>query len=231
MGYIVLCAVIQFPHGGDFPITAHRSWSFLTVSSWKNMHILNYLFAIHSSLLIRWQDRGRAVLGWLLRYLLYPKPFSTAFSVLFWPLCSAQAVYGVLRVMEGLEAFDDMMVHTNIQPWYQRMEEVIQKTGVAIWCQLQLPPWSTCMVKTSEEMAFIFRVDWSHLMDWHVGTETTPFRISSCSETRVQLGVCRRMGTGKRKGSWMLLERRRSELKNAANRLLSDKSHLQSRLL
>ncbi|NXW69282.1 PGES2 synthase, partial [Hirundo rustica] len=40
------------------------------------------------------------------------------------------AVYGVLRVMEGLEAFDDMMVHTNIQPWYQRMEEVIQKTGV-----------------------------------------------------------------------------------------------------
>ncbi|NXW16044.1 PGES2 synthase, partial [Circaetus pectoralis] len=37
------------------------------------------------------------------------------------------AVYGVLRVMEGLEAFDDMMVHTKIQPWYQRMEEVIQK--------------------------------------------------------------------------------------------------------
>nr|XP_045369816.1 prostaglandin E synthase 2 isoform X1 [Camelus bactrianus] len=28
------------------------------------------------------------------------------------------AVYGVLRVMEGLEAFDDMMRHTRIQPWY-----------------------------------------------------------------------------------------------------------------
>ncbi|KAJ7409268.1 Prostaglandin E synthase 2 [Pitangus sulphuratus] len=43
-----------------------------------------------------------------------------------------QAVYGVLRVMEGLEAFDDMMAHTKIQPWYQRMEEVIEKSGVAI---------------------------------------------------------------------------------------------------
>ncbi|XP_074702007.1 prostaglandin E synthase 2 isoform X3 [Strix aluco] len=42
------------------------------------------------------------------------------------------AVYGVLRVMEGLEAFDDMMVHTKIQPWYQRMEEVIQKAVVAV---------------------------------------------------------------------------------------------------
>uniref|UniRef100_A0A8B9ER84 Prostaglandin E synthase 2 n=1 Tax=Anser cygnoides TaxID=8845 RepID=A0A8B9ER84_ANSCY len=42
------------------------------------------------------------------------------------------AVYGVLRVMEGLEAFDDMMVHTKIQPWYQHMEEVIQKAEVAV---------------------------------------------------------------------------------------------------
>ncbi|NXD61696.1 PGES2 synthase, partial [Eolophus roseicapillus] len=40
------------------------------------------------------------------------------------------AVYGVLRVMEGLEAFDDMMFHTKIQPWYERMEEVIQKAAV-----------------------------------------------------------------------------------------------------
>ncbi|XP_040541826.1 prostaglandin E synthase 2 isoform X1 [Gallus gallus] len=39
------------------------------------------------------------------------------------------AVYGVLRVMEGLEAFDDMMVHTKVQPWYQRMEEAIQKAA------------------------------------------------------------------------------------------------------
>lgn len=175
--------------------------------------------------------RGRAILAWLLKHLLYPKLFSTAVSVLFWPLCSAQAVYGVLRVMEGLEAFDDMMVHTNIQPWYQRMEEVIQKTGVAIWCQLHLPPWSTCMVKTSEEMVFILRVDWPHLTDWHVGTETTPLRTSSCCERRVQLGVCRRMGTVKRKGSWILLERRCSELKNAAKRLISDKRHSQRRLL
>lgn len=34
--------------------------------------------------------------------------------------------------MEGLEAFDDMMVNTKIQPWYQRMEEVIQKAEVAV---------------------------------------------------------------------------------------------------
>lgn len=32
------------------------------------------------------------------------------------------AVFGVLRVMEGLEAFDDMMENTKIKPWYRRME-------------------------------------------------------------------------------------------------------------
>lgn len=58
--------------------------------------------------------------------------------------------------MEGLEAFDDMMVHTKIQPWYQRMEEVIQKAEVAVWCQLQLPFWSTCMEKASEGMTYFF---------------------------------------------------------------------------
>lgn len=36
-----------------------------------------------------------------------------------------QAVYGVLRVMEGLEAFDDLMHHTRIQPWYVRVEKAI----------------------------------------------------------------------------------------------------------
>lgn len=35
------------------------------------------------------------------------------------------AVYGVLRVMEGLEAFDDMMRHTRIRPWYLRVEKAI----------------------------------------------------------------------------------------------------------
>lgn len=38
---------------------------------------------------------------------------------------SAQAVYGVLRVMEGLEAFDDVMTRTKIQPWYRHMEAAI----------------------------------------------------------------------------------------------------------
>uniref|UniRef100_UPI00398F41EF prostaglandin E synthase 2 isoform X2 n=1 Tax=Pristiophorus japonicus TaxID=55135 RepID=UPI00398F41EF len=42
------------------------------------------------------------------------------------------AVYGVLRVMEGLEAFSDMMVNTKIKPWYQRMEEDIRKGRVVV---------------------------------------------------------------------------------------------------
>ncbi|KAM9857909.1 prostaglandin E synthase 2 [Aulostomus maculatus] len=32
------------------------------------------------------------------------------------------AVFGVLRVMEGLQAFDDMMKNTRVKYWYQRME-------------------------------------------------------------------------------------------------------------
>ncbi|XP_070690645.1 prostaglandin E synthase 2 [Pempheris klunzingeri] len=32
------------------------------------------------------------------------------------------AVFGVLRVMEGLQAFDDMMENTKVKHWYRRME-------------------------------------------------------------------------------------------------------------
>lgn len=39
------------------------------------------------------------------------------------------AVYGVLRVMEGLEAFDDLMRHSHIQPWYLRMERAIKEAS------------------------------------------------------------------------------------------------------
>lgn len=39
------------------------------------------------------------------------------------------AVYGVLRVMEGLEAFDDLMRHSHIQPWYLRMERAIEEAS------------------------------------------------------------------------------------------------------
>ncbi|KAM4020156.1 prostaglandin E synthase 2 [Anomaloglossus baeobatrachus] len=38
------------------------------------------------------------------------------------------AVYGVLRVMEGLQSFDDMMANTKIKPWYQRMTRAVQQT-------------------------------------------------------------------------------------------------------
>ncbi|KAG9477656.1 hypothetical protein GDO78_012917 [Eleutherodactylus coqui] len=41
------------------------------------------------------------------------------------------AVYGVLRVMEGLQAFDDMMANTKIEPWYQRMTQAIQDQSKA----------------------------------------------------------------------------------------------------
>ncbi|XP_074527488.1 prostaglandin E synthase 2 [Halichoeres trimaculatus] len=33
------------------------------------------------------------------------------------------AVFGVLRVMEGLQAFDDMMANTKVKFWYRRMEK------------------------------------------------------------------------------------------------------------
>ncbi|XP_075691237.1 prostaglandin E synthase 2 [Rhinoderma darwinii] len=41
------------------------------------------------------------------------------------------AVYGVLRVMEGLQSFDDMMVNTKIEPWYRRMSKAIQEQSKA----------------------------------------------------------------------------------------------------
>uniref|UniRef100_A0A2K5ERR7 GST N-terminal domain-containing protein n=1 Tax=Aotus nancymaae TaxID=37293 RepID=A0A2K5ERR7_AOTNA len=41
------------------------------------------------------------------------------------------AVYGVLRVMEGLDAFDDLMQHTRIQPWYLRVERAITEASPA----------------------------------------------------------------------------------------------------
>ncbi|KAK2120368.1 Prostaglandin E synthase 2 [Saguinus oedipus] len=46
-------------------------------------------------------------------------------------LFHAQAVYGVLRVMEGLDAFDDLMQHTRIQPWYLRVERAITEASPA----------------------------------------------------------------------------------------------------
>lgn len=41
------------------------------------------------------------------------------------------AVYGVLRVMEGLEAFEDLMIHSTIQPWYRRMEAAIGQAAAS----------------------------------------------------------------------------------------------------
>ncbi|KAJ8286458.1 hypothetical protein GJAV_G00039470 [Gymnothorax javanicus] len=37
------------------------------------------------------------------------------------------AVYGVLRVMEGLKSFDDIMENTKVKAWYQRVEKAVQE--------------------------------------------------------------------------------------------------------
>ncbi|XP_067087452.1 prostaglandin E synthase 2 [Osmerus mordax] len=42
------------------------------------------------------------------------------------PNLSDLAVFGVLRVMEGLQAFDDMMENTKVKFWYKRMEKATQ---------------------------------------------------------------------------------------------------------
>ncbi|CAB1319608.1 unnamed protein product [Coregonus sp. 'balchen'] len=43
------------------------------------------------------------------------------------------AVYGILRVMEGLEAWDDMMENTKVKSWYKRMEKATRaKTDPAL---------------------------------------------------------------------------------------------------
>ncbi|XP_012693355.2 prostaglandin E synthase 2-like [Clupea harengus] len=39
------------------------------------------------------------------------------------------SVYGVLRTVEGQQAFDDVMKHTRMRKWYQAMEKVIQERG------------------------------------------------------------------------------------------------------
>ena len=36
-----------------------------------------------------------------------------------------QSVYGVLNAIEGLDAFEDMMKNTGIQPWYNRMKKAV----------------------------------------------------------------------------------------------------------
>ena len=35
-------------------------------------------------------------------------------------------MYGILTLIQGCEAFDDLMKHTNIQPWFERMKKLIE---------------------------------------------------------------------------------------------------------
>ena len=38
-----------------------------------------------------------------------------------------QDVYGVLRTLEGLDVFADLVSSTEIGPWYQAMKEQVQR--------------------------------------------------------------------------------------------------------
>ena len=38
-------------------------------------------------------------------------------------------MYGVLRAMEGLEAFDNMMVNTKVKKWYRAIEREVREHG------------------------------------------------------------------------------------------------------
>lgn len=42
---------------------------------------------------------------------------------------SPQAVFGVLRVMEGLQAFDDMVENTKVKNWYRRVQKATQRVS------------------------------------------------------------------------------------------------------
>lgn len=35
------------------------------------------------------------------------------------------SVFGVMRSIIGLDTFDDVMKHTDIEPWYKRMEQAV----------------------------------------------------------------------------------------------------------
>lgn len=45
-------------------------------------------------------------------------------------------MYGVISAIEGLDAFNDLMVNTKIEPWYKRMKKKVKaKEGIQ---QLQM---------------------------------------------------------------------------------------------
>ena len=42
------------------------------------------------------------------------------------PTLFTQAMYGVLRGIEGLDAVSDLKQHTNIRPWFDRMKRAVE---------------------------------------------------------------------------------------------------------
>ncbi|XP_061434815.1 prostaglandin E synthase 2-like [Lethenteron reissneri] len=73
------------------------------------------------------QDLYQAANEWV-RALGKERPFMGGQS----PNLADLAVFGVLRVMEGLQAFDDVMANTKLGPWYERTQQAIgQQRGRA----------------------------------------------------------------------------------------------------
>lgn len=70
-------------------------------------------------------------------------------------LVCPQAVFGVLRAMEGLQAFHDMMNNTKVKHWYKRMETAtLNHEG-----RLQSKQWTTNgpWLASGNQIRFVYR--------------------------------------------------------------------------
>jgi hypothetical protein len=39
-------------------------------------------------------------------------------------------VYGILTAIQGCQAFDDLMNTTNIRPWFERMQQLVEPSRI-----------------------------------------------------------------------------------------------------
>ena len=46
-----------------------------------------------------------------------------------------KAMYGVLSGLEGLDMHNDLLTHTSIKPWYNRVKEAVQSHAGALGAQ------------------------------------------------------------------------------------------------
>ena len=50
-------------------------------------------------------------------------------------LSSFKAMYGVLSGLEGLDMHNDLLTHTSIKPWYNRVKEAVHSHAGALGVQ------------------------------------------------------------------------------------------------